>query len=284
MKLQGKNILITGASSGIGKAFALKCSKDICNIFLVARNREKLEEVKKLVEDNGSTAVVLPVDVTKHEEVKEMFLKVTENGRVLDVVFNNAGLGHIANIYEQKVEDIENMVDVNVKGMIFVSKYASEVMVRQQYGHLIHSSSLAGLITVPMWATYVATKWAITGFTDSIRMELKPFNVKVSSLHPGLVKTEFFDKEKANMTNEELEKGDAVTPEEVANAVYDSVFTNQHKILVPSIVKSYAFLQKYLPSLVEKIIELKGINEERLPKEEDEVEFSYIQSIGDDAK
>lgn len=282
MKLKDKNILITGASSGIGKAFALRCAEDGCNIFLASRSEEKLEGVKKLVEQKGSTAVVIPTDVTNADEVKEMFLKVTEGGRVLDVVFNNAGLGHIANIYEQTVEEIESMVDVNVKGMFFVAKYASEVMVRQKQGHLIMTSSIAGLVTVPRWATYVATKWAITGFTDSIRMELKPYNVKVTSLHPGLVKTEFFDNDKADMSEEELTAGNAVTADEVAEVTYDAVFTNKHKVLVPDMVKSYAFLQKYLPSVAEKMIELQTKNQKVEPREEDEPEFSYIASVNED--
>jgi len=279
MKLKGKNVLITGASSGIGRAFALKCANDGCNIFLASRSKEKLEEVKALVEERGSTAVVVPTDVTKADEVKELFLEATKDGRTLDVVFNNAGLGHIANIYEQTVEEIESMVDVNVKGVLYVAKYASEVMVKQQYGHLILTSSLAGLITVPSWATYVATKWAITGFTDSIRMELKKYNVKVTSLHPGLVKTEFFEKEKANMSEEELDQQNAVTPEEVADAVYEALFTNKHKILVPSIVKSYAFINKYLPSITEKLIEATSKDLEGDPREEDEPEFSYISKV-----
>jgi short-subunit dehydrogenase len=279
MKLQSKNVLITGASSGIGRAFALKCANDGCNIFLASRSKEKLEEVKALVEERGSTAVVVPTDVTKAEEVKELFLEATKDGRTLDVVFNNAGLGHIANIYEQTVEEIESMVDVNVKGVLYVAKYASEVMVKQQHGHLILTSSLAGLITVPGWATYVATKWAITGFTDSIRMELKKFNIKVSSLHPGLVKTEFFEKEKANMSEEELDQQNAVTPEEVADAVYEALFTNKHKILVPSMVKSYSFINKYLPSVAEKLIEVTSKDLEGEPREEDEPEFSYISKV-----
>lgn len=282
MKLKDKNVLITGASSGIGKEFALRCAEDGCHIFLASRNEEKLNNVKKLVEERGSTATVIPTDVTDAGQVKELFLKATEDGNVLDLVFDNAGLGHIANIYEQKVEEIESMVDVNVKGMFFVAKYASEVMVRQKHGHLILTSSLAGLVTVPEWATYVGTKWAITAFADSIRLELKPFNVKVTSLHPGLVKTEFFDKQRANMSEEELEEGGAITPEEVVDALYDAVFTNKHKVLVPRMVKNYAFLQRYLPSVTEKLIETQVKKEERedkRDKEEDEPEFSYIESV-----
>lgn len=279
MKLKDKNILITGASSGIGKAFALKSANDGCHIILASRSKEKLDEVAHMIEELGSTAEVIPTDVTNASEIKELFLKATEGGRVLDMVFDNAGLGHIANIYEQTAEEIESMVDVNVKGMFLVAKYASEVMVRQKYGHLILTSSLAGLITVPEWATYVGTKWAITAFADSIRMELKPFGVKVTTLHPGLVKTEFFDREKANMSEEELDKNDAVTVEEVADALYGGVFTDVKKIMVPSLVKSYAFLNRYFPTLTERIIEMKLKGQEGEPRDEDEPEFSYVKSM-----
>lgn len=279
MKLNGKTVLITGASSGIGKAFALRCAYDDCTIILAARDVQKLEEVKKLVEERSATAIVMPTDVTNPEEVKNLFLAATEEGRVLDIVFDNAGLGFIAKIWEQPVEEIGKMIDVNTKGMLYVAKYATEVMVRQKHGHLIMTSSIAGLLTVPEWATYVASKWAITGFADSIRMELKPYNVKVTTLHPGLVKTDFFGKGKAQMTQEELDKQDAITPEEVAEALYDVLFTNRQKLLIPDMVKNYVFLQKYLPGLANKVIESQLKGEEDKKVKEDEPEFSYIKSV-----
>ncbi len=279
MKLKDKTILITGASSGIGKAMALKAAKDGATVILASRTKESLVAVKKEVESLGGRGIVIPTDVTKADEVRSLFVEATKNGRILDVVFNNAGLGYIANIYELTTEEIERVIDTNVKGAIFVSKFASEVLVRQKHGHLVITSSLAGLITLPQWSVYVASKWAMTAFADSIRPELNPFNVKVTTLHPGAVKTEFFDKDKADIDIEKI--GEAITPEEVADAVYDALFTDKRKIKIPSMTKSYSLLYKYLPGLVEKLIErMAGDVEYHERVEEDEPEFSYIKSVG----
>ncbi len=253
MKLKGKNILITGASTGIGKAFALKCAGDGCHVYLAARSVGKLEEVKKEVESLGSTATVIPTDVSNAGEVKSLFESIKADGRCLDLVFDNAGLGHIANIFDQSDENICSMVDVNVKGMFLVAKYASVILKEQGFGHLILTSSLAGLVAVPKWSTYVGTKWAVTGFTESIRMELEPFGVLVSSLHPGFVKTEFFGDGKAQMNEKELDDGGAITVDEVVDALYSSIFTKKQMIMVPNTVKVYSFLYRLFPSLAKRI-------------------------------
>ncbi|MBD3329669.1 SDR family NAD(P)-dependent oxidoreductase [Candidatus Dojkabacteria bacterium] len=278
MKLKDKTILITGASSGIGKAVALRSAQDGATVILASRSENKLNDVKSEIEKKGGRGVVIPTDVTKSDEVKNLFLKASKDNGVIDVVFNNAGLGFISNIWEMKAEEIEKIIDVNVKGMILVAKYAAEIMVRQQYGHMIMTSSLAGLITVPQWAVYVGSKWAITGFADSIRHELRPYTVKVSTLHPGGVRTDFFAEDKANIDISKM--GDTVSPEEVAEAVYEAIFTNQKKILIPKMAKSYSFLYKYFPAAVDKMLE-KQVQEieyhENLP--EDEPEFSYVKCV-----
>jgi short-subunit dehydrogenase len=279
MKLNNKTVLITGASSGIGKAFALKAAQDKAHIILAARNLDKLNAVKLEVEALGSTAEVVVADVTKIEDIRNLFLKATANGRVLDVVFDNAGLGFIADIWDLTAEQIQLMLNVNTVGMIEVAKFAAEIMQRQKYGHIIMTSSLAGLITMPQWSVYVASKWAITGFSECIRAELKPYNVKVTTLHPGIVNTEFFDKEKANVEVAKLDKN-ALTPEQVAQGVYDAIFTDQKKIILPESSKSFALLQKYLPGVKDLLIEkmLKDVDYGQVITE-DEPEFSYVKSV-----
>jgi short-subunit dehydrogenase len=279
MKLQGKTILITGASSGIGRAVALKAAEDKGTVIISARNEDKLNTVKEEVESKGATCIVIPVDVTKPEEIKKLFLEATKENKVIDVVFNNAGLGFIGNIWELTVEQIQTMINVNTTGMILVSKYAAEVMVRQRKGHLIMTSSLAGLIVVPQWSVYCATKWAVTGFADTIRFELKPYNVNVTTLHPGAVKTDFFAKDKADIDIKAM--GDAIPASEVAQAVYDSIFTNTQKILVPKMAKNYALISKYMPGIVQKLIEkqAKDVVYHTEDIKEDEPQFSYIQCV-----
>jgi uncharacterized protein len=278
MKLKNKNILITGASSGIGKASAFRCAEDGAHIILSARNQEKLQVVKKEVEKIGGTAEIVPADVTKIEDIKNLFLKATAGGRVLDAVLSNAGLGHIAEIYELTTQQITQMIDVNITGMIMVSKMASEVMVRQKYGHILMTSSLAGLITLPGWSVYVATKWATTGFADSIRMELEKYNINITTIHPGAVKTEFFSKNKADIDIEKT--GDAIDPLDVADAIYEAMFTGKKKVIIPSMAKSISFLYRFLPGLAQAQLQKMTQDVEyhqNIP--EDMPEFSYIKPV-----
>lgn len=280
MKLQNKTILATGASSGIGKAMALRAAKDGATVILAARTADKLESVAQEVIALGGTPIVVPTDVTKIEDIRNLFLKATEGGRKLDVVFNNAGLGYIGKIWELPAEQIQTIINVNTTGMILVAKYAAEVMQRQKYGHLVMTSSLAGLITLPEWSVYVASKWAITGFADSIRYELSPEGVLVTTLHPGMVSTDFFAKEKANQDMSKLDPN-ALTADQVAEEVYNALFTKQRKIIIPAMSKNIAFLQKYLPSLKDSLFttSLGKVDYNKTTPEEDEPAFSYVEEV-----
>ncbi len=280
MKLQNKTILITGASSGIGRAMALRAAKDGATVVLAARTADKLETVAQEVTALGGTPIVVPTDVTKIEDIRNLFLKATEGGRKLDVVFNNAGLGFIGKVWELPAEQIQTIINVNTTGMILVAKYAAEVMQRQKYGHLVMTSSLAGLITLPEWSVYVASKWAITGFADSIRYELSPEGVLVTTLHPGMVSTDFFAKEKANQDMSKLDPN-ALTADQVAEEVYNALFTKQRKIIIPAMSKNIAFLQKYLPSLKDSLFttSLGKVDYNKTTPQEDEPAFSYVEEV-----
>lgn len=249
MKLTNKTILITGASSGIGKAAALRFAEDKCNLILAARNLNDLNEVKSLCEQKGSTVKVVVCDVTKEEDIKNMFSQITQ----LDAVFNNAGLGFVEKIYEMDTSHLKSIIDTNVLGMLMVTRYASEFMVKQKHGHIIMTSSLAGLIPIPDWSVYVASKWAITGFTKSIRAELAPYNVKVSSLHPGVIETQFWKRGSI-----EYNKATALTPEKVADVVYNGLFTNKHMLMVPFYTRMLYYGYKWFPWLAEFLLNFIG--------------------------
>lgn len=277
MKLNGKTILITGASSGFGKAVALKCAQDDCNIILSARNIEKLEEVKKEILDKNTNVKVkvIKADVTNTQEVKDLFLESVKQFNVIDVVFNNAGLGHIAELKDLTIAQIKEMIDVNVTGMIMVSKYAVEVMSRQRSGHIIMSSSLAGLVSVPEWSVYVASKWAITGFAASLGMELKKYNIKVTTIHPGPVKTEFFDKKKANVELDKL--GQVIPVEVVSDTVYDAIFNREGQIPIPFSSNLYGTLYRLMPGLIKNLMmKMSADIKYHEIKHEDEPEFDNI--------
>ena len=274
MKLKDKAVVITGGSSGIGRAFALKAAKDGAKVLIAARGEEKLKKVVEEINDAGGEGFYFKVDVTNAEQVKEMFKYAVEKLGCVDVAFNNAGLGFVKRIFELTDDEISKMVNVNLLGECYVAKYASQVMKEQKNGHIINTSSLAGLLTVPQWSVYVATKWGVTGLTETIRQELKPYNILVSSLHPGAVSTGFFDKDKANIDMSQFE--DSISPEEVADAVYDAVFTKTRKILVPKMAKSYSFLYTYLPGLTQVLLDRLG-KDVKYETEPEESSFGYVK-------
>jgi uncharacterized protein len=252
MKLKNKTVLVTGASSGIGEAVAYKVAKDGANVIITARREDKLKLVAEKIKELGGNPTIMVADISKVAEIKQLFDNIKAKFDKLDVVFNNAGLGYIGYINEMKDEEIQTIIDVNISGMILVSKYAASHMVTQNSGHIIMCSSLAGLITLPQWSVYCASKWAIVGFADSIRGELHKHNVHVSTLHPGAVKTEFFDKDKANIDISKL--GNAIEVDQVADEVYKAIFTNKQKIMVPNLVKTFSTIYRFFPSLANKLI------------------------------
>jgi uncharacterized protein len=279
MKLKNKTVLITGASSGIGRALAIRCAKDGANLILASRNLEKLQEVAKQVELNGGKAEIVICDVSKTEDIKNLFLKATSNGRVLDVVFNNAGLGFIAPLTSLTTKEIEEMIDVNIKGMIQVAKFSSEVFSRQKYGHLFFTSSIAGLVSLAEWSVYVGTKWAITGFAASIRNEFKSFGAKVTTINPGPVATNFFSDEKADIDFNKL--GGAMTSEYVAEKAYKYIFKNKKQIILPSIAMFVTFLYRIFPNIMSFIFDKSMSNYDYGQKKsgEDMGEFDYIKPV-----
>lgn len=274
MKLKDKSIVITGGSSGIGKAIALRCARDGARVLVAARNEDKLKATAEQIADAGGKGYHLSTDVTNPKQVKSLFTYAVKNLGCVDIVCNNAGLGFVKRIYELSDEEISKMINVNILGMTYVAKYASQVMKEQKQGHLINTSSLAGLITMPQWSVYVATKWAVTGLTDSIRQELKPFDVKVTSIHPGAVKTDFFTKDKANIDISQFEG--TISADDVAEAVYNAMLTDTKRVLIPSMAKSYSFLYKFVPGITEAMIQQLG-EDVKYETEPEESQFAYVK-------
>lgn len=274
MKLENKSIVITGGSSGIGKATALRCAKDGAKVLVAARSEDKLKQTVEEINQTGGKGYYISTDVTDGNQVKDLFKYAVKELGCVDVVFNNAGLGYVKRIFETSDQEIKKMVNVNLLGLCYVAKYASQVMKEQKSGHLINTSSLAGLISVPQWAVYTATKWGVTGLTETIRQELKEYNVIVSSVHPGAVDTNFFSQNKANIDLSQFEQ--KITPEEVAEEVYKLMLTDQRKVLIPNMAKSYSFLYKFIPGLTEKLISRLG-SDVKYEDEPEESEFAYIK-------
>ena len=203
--LKNKLALITGATSGIGKACAIELAKMGVNLILTGRRRDKLKELKKEILENYDIKInIFPLDVTDQQDVEKKLSHslIKQN---IDILINNAGLAlGIEKIDEGLLSNWENMIDTNIKGLLYVSRVIIPHMRENNSGHIINIGSIAGQMNYPGGNVYSATKSAVHALSDSMNIDLVGTNIRVSNIAPGAVETEFSDvrfdgdKEKAN--------------------------------------------------------------------------------------
>ena len=187
-----KIALITGATAGIGLETARILAKNNYNLILTGRRLERLEEIKQELTLEGAAVILLHFDIRQKTEVDNALDSIPENWRTIDVLVNNAGLAAgLAPINSADVMDWEQMIDTNVKGLLYVTRTVSNWMIAQKSGHIISISSIAGKEAYPNGTVYCGTKHAVSAISKAMRIELAPYNVKVSTVCPGAVETEF---------------------------------------------------------------------------------------------
>ena len=188
-----KLALITGATSGIGKATAQILASNGYDLIITGRREELLHELSEnLISDTGAAVHSLCFDVRDLNQVEQAIDSLTGRWSDIDVLINNAGLAvGIEPVHEGVIDDWERMIDTNIKGLLYLSRIISPRMVAKECGHIINVSSIAGHEIYPNGAAYCGTKHAVKAITKAMRMELVSFGVKVSSISPGMVDTEF---------------------------------------------------------------------------------------------
>jgi len=184
-----KIVLITGATSGIGKATAILLAKNGYRLILTGRRKERLEELKKEISGEIYT---LCFDVTKSEEVENALKSLPSEWENIDVLINNAGKAiGMDELASGDITEWEKMIDTNIKGLLYVTRLVLPGMKERKSGHVVNLSSIAGKETYPGGSIYCATKHAVNAISDSMRVELLPYSIKVSTISPGAVETEF---------------------------------------------------------------------------------------------
>lgn len=192
ISLKGKVVLITGASSGFGKDAAYLFAAEGAKVVLAARRLDRLQKLADSIQRLGGEAFAVPVDITKQAEINLMVHTAIELYDQIDILFNNAGFGRLD--WLDKLEpprDIDTQINVNLIGMIHVTRAVIPYMKTRRSGHIINMSSIAGWISAPSYTIYAATKFGVRGFTTALRRELAPFDIKVSGIYPGPAQTEF---------------------------------------------------------------------------------------------
>lgn len=191
--LENKIALITGASAGIGAACARKLAQDGYNLILCARRMEKLEALSQNLQKNSSVEILnISLDVRNQEEVQEKLGNLPENWQNIHVLINNAGLSQgLDPIHEGDFGDWDRMIDTNIKGLLYITKTVAPGMVNRKAGHIINLGSIAAKEVYPNGNVYCATKHAVDALSKSMRIDLLPYGIKVTGIHPGMVETEF---------------------------------------------------------------------------------------------
>jgi NADP-dependent 3-hydroxy acid dehydrogenase YdfG len=190
--LNGKVVLITGASSGFGQDAACLFARQGCKVVLAARRLDRLQDLAERVRSQGGEALAVPVDVTQRQEIKVMVQTTLDVYGRIDILFNNAGFGRLDWLEALDPErDIETQIAVNLTGLMLVTRAVLPHMLERRAGHIIHMSSVAGYISAPLYSVYSATKFGVRAFTDALRREVAPFGIKVSGIYPGPAATEF---------------------------------------------------------------------------------------------
>jgi 3-hydroxy acid dehydrogenase/malonic semialdehyde reductase len=223
--------LITGATSGIGKATAQLFAQNNFNLILCGRRAEKLNQLQKELSEY-TKVYTLQFDVRFNDEVKKAINNLPEDFQKIDVLINNAGNAHGLNpLQEGSIEDWDAMIDGNVKGLLYVSKAIIPKMVERNNGFIVNIGSIAGKEVYPNGNVYCASKYAVNALNKAMRIDLNKHNIRVSGIHPGLVETEFSevrfkgDSERAKTVYQGYK---ALQPEDIADIIHFVVTRPYH--------------------------------------------------------
>ncbi|MDG4718641.1 MULTISPECIES: SDR family oxidoreductase [Thalassospira] len=188
--ITGKVLVITGASSGMGAATARDLAAQGAKVVLGARRADRLEALVSEITAAGGEAIAITTDVTKRADVQNLVDKTVETFGRVDVLFNNAGLMPLSPLESLRVDEWDQMIDVNMKGTLYGIAAALPYMKAQKSGQIINVSSVYGHITVATGAVYCATKHAVRSISEGLRQEVKDYNIRVTTISPGAVATE----------------------------------------------------------------------------------------------
>lgn len=264
-----KTVLITGSSSGIGKATAIQFANEGWNVAATMRSPEKEKELTEI-----PNIKIFKLDVSDSEAVEKVVNKVIEEYKVIDVLVNNAGFG-VDGVFEE-IDDqtIEKQFNTNVFGLMRMTRSVIPHMRKNNRGVIIQIASMGGRVSFPLYSIYHATKWAVEGFTESLQYELEQFNIRLKIIEPGNIKTDFYGRSREQVKTtiqeyqqfvekcEKVSQGpnkNGVNPEVVAKTIYDAALDTKKKLRysVGYPAPQLIFLKRYLPEqLFYKIVKL----------------------------
>ena len=252
MDFKDKVVLITGASSGIGRQTAIEFAKLGANIVLVARRKNKLEQVETELKKFHTSTLICQCDVSKKDQIEQMSKTVLEKFGQLDILVNNAGFAIYGSVSDLSIDDIESQMKTNYFGMIYCIKNFLPSMLKKNSGHIVNVASVAASFGLPGIASYCASKFAMLGFSEGLKHELKDTGVGITVVSPIMVRTDFFD-------HPSFEKMPQYSPtslssKTVAKAILKAANSPRLEIIVPSFVRGAVWFKNTFPYLINPIL------------------------------
>lgn len=236
-KLKDKIVVVTGGSGGLGEQIAYEAAKQGAIVVVCARRIFQIGKVKEKCEElSGRQAHAFQLDVANYQDIDEVVDKIYQQVGNIDVLVNCAGFGLFKDFVDTKFETAKQMFQVNVLGLMYLTQKVAIEMVKVESGHIINVASQAGKMATPKSSVYSATKFAVIGFSNALRLELKPVNVSVTTVNPGPVATDFFAE--ADPTGQYLGSlGNLVIePTELAKKIVKAMGTRKREINEPCVM------------------------------------------------
>ncbi len=253
MNFSGKNIWITGASSGIGRAVALQLSNDQPTLILSGRNEEALQQTAALCEKNGCKTLIIPFDLGNETSVNNAVKILIEKGIVPQCLYLFGGISQRSLALETPLNIDRKLFEVNFFGTIALTKAILPLMIKNGGGHIAVTSSIVGKFGFPWRSAYSASKHALHGFYESLRAENSKFNIAVSVIIPGRIRTAISINaiEKSGKMHGKMDEGQAkgMNPDTCAKQIYNGLRKEKKEILVGGKEIIMVYIRKYIPSL-----------------------------------
>ena len=246
---KNKVAIVTGASSGIGKETARLLWKNGAKVVLTARKIKKLE----LLSQELPGSIPISADITQKDEIKNLMQKTVEQFGRIDILINNAGILLHKSIEESTEEEIRKVMEVNFFGAVRCIHDILPIMKKQKSGSILNVASIAGKIGLPNLGYYGSSKFALLGYSQALRQELKQYNIFVSVLCPGIVYTPM-NQELLENARKEGRKIRALTPEEVAVTILLAVKKKKPEVIIPKFTRAFFWAHHFFPSLMETIV------------------------------
>ena len=252
--LRNKVVVITGASSGIGHSIALESAGRGATVILIARNKAKLEKVASEAHElSGAASYTIATDMSQSDQIDTAFTEIIKLTKHIDYLVNCAGFGKFENFVESDRREVTAMFQVNVLGLMYFSRLVGRLMMEQKAGQIINIGSIAGKIPTVKSAAYSASKAAVIQFSNVLRLELKPFGVKVMTVNPGPVYTNFFNIADTSGQYADNVQKFMLDPDDVAWQVVHFFGSNKRELNLPVSLAVLAKLYNLFPKIGDRL-------------------------------